>query len=329
MFRLFLSFSVALMMASIFVPVAGGQMAGTRGGVEREVADVTGLPTLDPKVAEGYITIDGRAEVRVRPTDVRMVLAVTSEAETSQKCQQSIDATIDRLKGAWSKMGIGNERIVVDFIAVLPRYQWTPEKHGNIDVEVEKKVGYRMQTNVHLAAKGEAEARSALGRALEQGVTDIIAFDYWSKDLDETKVKVRQQALQAARDKADVLLGALFAQRPPAINVQERTTVRYPESLYHSVVNVADDAAGGYTGYRREVPFVKAYRPRNTYYRGLYVDSDVQPRELPMNPEISVVSTVRLYFKPVAPTATRPLRPASTVGPVPTTAAPPPAMRRP
>ena len=139
MFRLFSCSFVALMTVGILAPVAVGQMAGTRGGVEREAADATSLPTLDPKVAEGYITIEGRAEVRVRPTDVRMVLAVTSEAETSPKCRQSIDATIDRLKGAWSKMGIGNDKIVVDFIAVLPRYQWTPEKHGNADVEVEKK----------------------------------------------------------------------------------------------------------------------------------------------------------------------------------------------
>jgi len=298
MFRPSLGFFAVIVLATVFSPVAIGQMAGSRGGVERGGVEGTDLPTLDPKVVEGYITIEGRAEVRVRPTDVRIVLAVTNEAETAQKCQQSIDATIDGLKKVWSKMGIGPERIVVDFIAVLPRYQWIAEKHLGIDVEVEKKVGYRMQTNVHLAAQGEAEARAALGRALEQGITDIIAFDYWSKDLDEVKVKVRQQAVKAARDKADALLRALFADRPPMINVQEHTTVRYPESLYHSFTNVADETATGFSGFnRREVPFISAYRPRNTYYRGLYSDGDVQPRELPMNPEISVISTVRLYFK--------------------------------
>ncbi len=82
------------------------------------------------------------------------------------------------------------------------------------------------------------------------------------------------------------------------INVQEHTTTRYPESLYQSFTNVAADAASGYAGpNRRDVPLIAAYRPRNTYYRGLYSDSDVGPRELPMNPEISVISTVRLYFK--------------------------------
>jgi hypothetical protein len=43
--------------------------------------------------------------------------------------------------------------------------------------------------------------------------------------------------------------------------------------------------------------FIHAYHPRHTYYRGLFSNSDVQPHDLPMKPEISVVSTVRLYFK--------------------------------
>jgi uncharacterized protein YggE len=286
-------------------------MAGLVGGTgsERETADeggVTTLPTLDPAVAEGYITIEGRAEVRVKPTDIRVVLAVTSEAETAEKCQQAINTSIDRLKEAWSRIGIGPEKIVVDFIAVLPRYQWTPEKRGNEDVEVEKKTGHVMQTNVHLAAKSEAEARAALEQALSQGITDIIAFDYWSQDLDEVKVKVRGLALKAARDKAELLLSAMSGDRPPVINVQEHTAVRYPESLYHSFTNVADDAASGYAGiHRRDLPFIKAYRPRNTYYRGLYVDGDVQPRGLPMTPEISVISTVRLYYRSPAAAASK------------------------
>jgi len=224
-----------------------------------------------------------------------MVLAVTSEAETAPKCQQAIDAAIDGLRAAWSKIGIGPDRVVVDFIAVLPRYEWVATKHGDIDAEVEKKVGYRMQTNVHLAAHGEAEARAALAKALEQGITDVIAFDYWSKDLDDVKVKARSEALKAARGKADMLLGTLFTDHPPAINVQEATTVRYPESLYHSFTNTLDEVVTG--DYRRDMPYIHAYRPRNTYYRGLYIDGDVQPHELPMSPEISVVSTVRLYFK--------------------------------
>ncbi len=263
--------------------------------MEAQSATVADLPVLAREVAESFIAIDGRAEIRVRPTEIRIVLAVTSEGQTAQQCQQAIDETMSKLKQSWTAVGIPGENIVEDFIAVLPVYDWNIEKRGGGDVGIETKSGFRMQTNVHLAVPNDANAAKAFSLAFEQGVTDIIAFDYWSRDLDEVKVKAREQALQAARSKSDVMLAALFEIRPSVINVQEQTIVRYPESLYESFVN----SYGGEVTppWRRELPFIKAYRPRNTYYRGLHSDGDIQPRELPMHPEISVVSTVRLYFE--------------------------------
>jgi len=121
------------------------------------------------------------------------------------------------------------------------------------------------------------------------------SFDYWIRGLDDIKVKARKQAVQAALSKAELLLGTLFDEQPPAINVQEQTTVRYPESLYHSFTNSYEEDVT--PAWRRDVPFIRAPRPQNTYYRGLYTDSDIQSGELPMRPEISVISTVRIYYR--------------------------------
>jgi uncharacterized protein YggE len=296
-------FPVLFLLALLPLSQAFAQFGGSRAGLEANSRGVTNLPHLDREVAEGYIAIDGRAEVRVRPTEIRIVLAVTSEGKTAQACQQAIKETIDKLKEAWAKLEIAPEAIVEDFIAVLPLYEWNLEKRGDVDVGVEKKSGFRMQTNIHLAVPNDATAPAAFNAAFEQGVTDIIAFDYWSRELDDNKTKAREQALKAARNKSDVLLGALFDDRPSVINVQEQTSVRYPESLYHSFVNsYGEDVT---PAWRRDVPFIRAYRPRNTYYRGLYSDGDVQPRELPMHPEISVISTVRLYFQSPAAKQTK------------------------
>jgi len=288
-------------------------MGGSRAG--NEAADPSDrsldLPPLDAKNAVSFITLDGRAETRVRPSEIRIVLAVTAEAETAEKCQQSVTATVERLKATWTKMRIPAEKIVVDFIAVLPNYTWNLEKRDNVDVGVERKAGYRMQSNVHLAVPYGPQAEVALARAFEQGVTDIIAFDYWSRDLDEVKVKVRQEAMKAAQAKADALLTPLFRnKRPAVINVQEKTTVRYPESMYSSFRASYEEAVTA--DWRRNVTLIHAYRPRNTYYRGLISDGDIQPRTLPMSPEISVVSTVRLYFKSPAEERVKEESPAAT-----------------
>ena len=279
------------------VPFAQGQFAGSRGGNDDPSGQMMDRsfdpPPLDPKVAVSYITLDGRAEARVRPSEIRIVLAVTAEADTAQKCQASVNGTIDRLKAAWVKANVPPENIFVDFIAILPRYTWTLEQREGSEVGVEKKAGYHMQSNVHLAVPGNAQAETALAAAFAEGVTDIIAFDYWSRDLDEAKAKVRQEAVKAARAKADALL-TLFDGKLPIINVQEKTTVRYPDSMYSSFRASYEETLT--PAWRRDVALIHADRPRNTYYRGLNTDGDVQPRELPMRPEISVISTVRLYF---------------------------------
>ncbi len=287
--------AVSLLVLCLSPSACWAQFAGSRAGVEPTSHALASLPVLEREVVEGFIAIDGRAEVRVRPTEIRIVLAVTGEGATARECSSLINETMIKLKKSWMEMGIPAENIVEDFIAVLPLYEWELEQRGTTDIGVEKKAGFRMQTNVHLAVPNDAIAAKALSMAFEQEVTDIIAFDYWSKELDDSKRQARELAVKAARSKSDLLFTAMFDAAPTVINVQEQTTVHYPESLYHSFVNTYAEELQ--SSWLRNVPFIRAYRPRNTYYRGLYSDGDVQPRELPMHPEISVVSDVRLYFE--------------------------------
>ena len=82
MFRFTLGFVVLFVLVCLPKSVAFGQFGGSRAGLEENSRGIRDLPHLDRKIAEGYIAIDGRAEVRVRPTEIRVVLAVTSEGET-------------------------------------------------------------------------------------------------------------------------------------------------------------------------------------------------------------------------------------------------------
>ncbi len=298
--------SIILFTAICCIPcsLTFGQLSGSRGGVGRGAVNQLGQPNqlavLAPEVVQGYITIDGKAEVRVKPTEIRIVLAVTGEGKTPGDCQNLVETKVETLRDAWIKMGVAAENIVDDFIAVLPRYEFHLEQYQDRKVAMEKKAGYLMQTNLHVAVKNDAEAMKVINVAFDNDVADIIAFDYWSNELDALKVKARAQAVKAAREKSDVLLGALFEEKPAIINVQEATTLHYPESLYESFENTHDERySSGFLS--RDTPVIRTFRPKNTYYRGLYTDGDIQAKDLPMRSEISIVSTVRLYFEsPVA-----------------------------
>jgi uncharacterized protein YggE len=279
--------------------VATAQLSGLRGGVTHtssEEGKTYSAPPLSSEIAQGYITIEGQAEIRVQPSEIRVVLAITAEGISPAQCKQQVGKTLQTLNEAWKAIGIPQENIVEDFIAVLPRYEFELEKVGGREIAMEKKSGYLMQSNVHLAVPDDAQAMRAINIAFENDVADIIAFDYWSEDLDELKVKARAAAFKAARDKSDVFMSSLFSRRPPVINLQESTRVVYPQSLYESFTNSSE--AEYYSSYsRRDIPQIRLFRPKNTYYRGLFLDADVTPQELPMQSEISVVSTVRLYYE--------------------------------
>jgi uncharacterized protein YggE len=232
--------------------------------------------------------------VRLVPDELRVVMAITSEGKTAEACREQSAATLASLRKAWKEDGIGEEQITVDFIAVVPHYEWQIQQQNEREVAVETRQGYRMQINVHLAVATEAAAQQAIDRALQLGLTDILAVDYNSREIAAARLQARKLALAAAREKAELILSALFDKQPLPINVQEQTTAIYPESLYESF-DASHEQTINYTG-RRDIPMIGANRARNTYYRGLTLDAEVHANHLPMKPEISIVSTVRLYF---------------------------------
>ena len=254
--------------------------------------DVAGA--LPPDLALRYITVDGTAEIRVRPQEIRLVLAVLAEGETAEQCRSEIARRIEAVRGLWGELDIPAEKIAEDFISVLPRYTWQIEERQGTDFLVQHLDGYRMQTNLHVAVGTEAEAMEAVRQAFARGVSDIITFDYWSGELDEKKREARRSALDAAREKADLLLSE-FTDRPPLINVQERTKAFLPHELYRTFENVLEEKIEWSGGSRN--PRVKAYRPKMTFFDGLKSTADVRPGEPALRPAISVVSTVRLYYQ--------------------------------
>ncbi len=122
-----------------------------------------------------------------------------------------------------------------------------------------------------------------------------MTFDYWSSQLDEQKVKARAAAIEAAKAKSKILL-AVFAEPPKVINIQESTAVFLPHSLYRTYENALEEQIQFHSNWNN-IPAIKAFRPKMTYFQGLQSRSDIQPAKAALRPEIAVVSTVRLYYQ--------------------------------
>ena len=250
--------------------------------------------------AQSVISVEGSAVIRLRPTAIRIVFALTTEAETSSQCSEKMEALIARLTPDLKAAGVRSQNLVEDFISVLPKYEFEITKLNEQTVAKEKRVGFLMQTNLHIEVASDAAAMKVLKAAFANDVTDIIGFDYWSDQLDAKKKEVRAKALEAAKEKSDLLLG-VFSKRPTPINIQEQTVVHYPAELYESFENSSSQEYSSNYYDRRDIPRIRLPRPKNTYYRSMNPNVDVQPKSLAMRPELSVVSTVRIqYASPAA-----------------------------
>lgn len=120
---------------------------------------------------------------------------------------------MQKLNAAWLAIAVPPENIVEDFISILPRFEFEIDRKLDRQAAVEKKVGYLMQMNLHVSVESDAKAMEVIASACDNDVPDIIAFDYWSRELDQIKLQARGNAIKAAREKSELLL-AIFQNSP-------------------------------------------------------------------------------------------------------------------
>ena len=289
--------------------VVNGQMSGSRGGVRvvqheyqtqhSSLGQAYGN-SLDERVFE-YVEVESKVELRIQPDQIRIVLGIGESAKTSAECEAKVFEKIKQLKAAYSELDIPETDVVDDFIAILPRYRYDLESVDGQKVAVEKLDDFSIQSNMHIKVATEAKATEVIRTAFKLGVTDLIAVDYWSREIDATRKKAFEQAVTDAKSKAKYLLGETFSEPPRPINVQDDTRVIMPYKLYESFTNSYDTEFTHAYNRHRDIPVIKAFRPKNTYYKGHFDDSDHSSKEIAMGPEIYVVSSVSLYYAtPVA-----------------------------
>ncbi len=282
----------------LFVLAQGGGSYVGSSSTRRSASEYAGLdfkgPTALPTdAALNYITVEGTVETRIKPESIRVVLAVIAEAEEAAACQQQIAEHMAALKKAWGEQGVAAENIVEDFISVLPVYQWRREQRDGQQMMIQQRKGFRMQSNIHLAVKTEAEAMQAINTSFKHGVTDIVTFDYWSSQIDKQKEIARAAALQQAKKKAELLLG-VFEHRPAPMNIQDTTRAIFPTAQYRTFENSVGEE---YTRWSSNTPVIRAHKPKMTFIKGVESAADTRPAQMLMEPEIAVVSTVRIYYQ--------------------------------
>jgi|GEM_PF-1518437 len=284
-----------LLPVSIFAQ-GGGYNAQASAGYYGHNSQPHAQKSVEPAAPSEFITITGTAEVSLKPESLRLVFAVTAEAESSVECSRLVKQRIAEIREGIQKLELDASKVVEDFIVVVPSYTWELQTKEKTRFVKEVPNGFRMQSNLHILCDDEAQAMAVIDLAFAAGVTEIISFDYWHSELDAQKQDALKQALEAAKAKSEVLL-AVFDEKPRLLNIDNSIKVSFPVSQYKTITPApANDEAILPSNWRHDMVKIRAQRPKTTFYAGNQDFTDTGPGRAPMSPEISVISTVTLTY---------------------------------
>lgn len=284
---------VIFFVSQIFDSTSFAQMAGGRAGDYESNPNPTRLFAAPQSQLEP-ILVQGSAIRAIKPTELRMIWAITSRNAVPAEANRMLHAQAEKIRQAWIKAGIPSEHIVEDFISAIPQYKWSSVEGKN--VLTEEFESYLIQSNLHVRVANERQAHQVVSVALENDVTNLIGVDYFA-DIDQIAEEVRAEALKAAQKKSAQLF-AIFqnGKQPLPANIAEQTRVIGPDKQYASFENVSAQRIESNWSSDRQYIRIHAARPQNTYYKGSADFADTNQFGLPMEPQILVKSTVEIAY---------------------------------
>ena len=175
------------------------QLPEKTGGKSRTVsASATGVVMEVPDMAQitfGVVTNGEKADA--------------AQAENTEKVNQ----VIATLKG----MGVEDKSIQTSGYSISPQYDY-----DNLDVNKQPKLtGYQVRTTLQVSDQKIADAGKILSESVKAGVNNVEGVVYTCSTYDEKYEEALQEAVKAARKKADVLAKAEGASAGKVVSISE------------------------------------------------------------------------------------------------------------
>jgi uncharacterized protein YggE len=171
---------------------------------------------LEPQ-QPGVITVTGDADVRVVPDEVIITLGVETWNKDLSTAKAQNDERVSQVLALARNYGIQPQHIQTDHISIEPRYQDDYEKRHFI--------GFFVRKTIVITLKDISQFDDVLTDVLQDGVNYVHGVEFRTTQLRKYRDEARSLAIQAAREKAVAMAGALGQQ------------VGQPQSIYEDQSN--------------------------------------------------------------------------------------------
>jgi uncharacterized protein YggE len=157
----------------------------------------------EPAAQQGrVITVTGDAEVRVVPDEVILTLGVETWNKKLDVAKGDNDKIIARVLALTAEYGIEPQHVQTDYVSIEPRYR-------NGYYEESDFIGYFVHKTVVITLRDLSKFEGLLADALESGVNYVHGVQFRTTELRKHRDEARDLAVEAAREKAEAMAGAL------------------------------------------------------------------------------------------------------------------------
>jgi uncharacterized protein YggE len=164
------------------------------------------------------ITVDGRAEIMVVPDQVVMRLGVELIEMELGKAKEENDRIVSAVIAAVKKGGVSTENLKTDYLHIRPRYRDTREERTLL--------GYVVRQSIVVIITEIDTVEDILSSALAAGANQVHGVEFRTSEPRKHKDEARSLALDAAKEKAEVMAGRLGQKIGRPITITEQSVGR-------------------------------------------------------------------------------------------------------
>ena len=143
------------------------------------------------------ITVTGEADVRVVPDEVVLTLGVETDDLDLAAAKAENDARMSRVIRAAEEAGLPENLIRTDYLGIEPRYDFNGRERIFL--------GYWVRKSVSLTLRDIDAFEDLLSDVLQAGTNYVHGIQFRTTELRSHRDRARSLALEAAREKAEMM----------------------------------------------------------------------------------------------------------------------------
>ncbi|MBN1700004.1 MAG: SIMPL domain-containing protein [Spirochaetales bacterium] len=161
------------------------------------------------------ITVTGKAEIRLVPDSVDIIISVEKRNNDLWKAKKEHDDVLRKIEGVMKKHKIGIKQLKIDYLSIAPRYDNCYSK--------EKFLGFFVSRSMQLTLTDLSVFEGLLADLFTSGITSITGIRFKTTELEKQRHEAQRMAVLAAKEKAGRIAGELGFRAGRPISIVEET----------------------------------------------------------------------------------------------------------